>query len=243
MIRLCSKEKHKLIGKKISSYTIESVIGQGRYGICFLAHSDAGMQVVVKKFKRGMFILNGKKNEFEAVILSQLNDQRVPELLGVINEQGFYAYVLEFKPGRTIKEMLFTDHHRFTDKEIYDIGLKLIGIIKYLHHRGIVHRDIRIPNVLLQDGEVFLVDFGLARWANHDRYSYSYDYSYFGDFLLYLFYSSFDESQPHNKKAPWYQELNLSDDKSHVLKKMLRLELPYDSIDEIEADFIRFFKA
>jgi serine/threonine-protein kinase len=235
------KLKKNWVGKKISRYTISSLIGQGRYGICFLAHSDDGNQVVIKKFKKGLFVLNGRKNEYEAVILSQLQDSRVPELLGVINEQGFYGFVLEYKPGKTIKEMLFKDHHEFSDQEIYAIGAQLIEIIKYLHHHGVVHRDIRLPNVLFRNGKLFLVDFGLARWADDHRYLYSFDFSYLGDFLLYLIYSAFDETLTRSKKTPWYDELNLDAEKTHFLKKLLRLEIPYETVDQIEIDFRKIF--
>jgi len=235
-----TKIKTKYVGKKISSYTIDTLIGQGRYGICFLAHSDDNQKVVLKKFKTKMFIKNAKKNEFEAVILSQLQDKRIPQLLGVINEKGFYGFVLEFKYGLTIKELLFKKHHKFSDKEIYEIGSKLIGIIKYLHHNGVVHRDIRIPNVLYDHGDVTLVDFGLARWSNN-QYPFDMDYSYLGDFLLYLFYSTF-ESTKRSKKKPWYVELDLTDDQKQFLKKLLRLEPTYDSIDDVEAIFLKLFK-
>jgi len=62
-------------GKKFGCYTIGDVIGQGRYGLCFLARSEKEQVVIIKKFKPGMFKKNSEKNVFEAVILLKLSYQ------------------------------------------------------------------------------------------------------------------------------------------------------------------------
>lgn len=228
-------------GKQFGEYVIEKPIGEGRYGLCFLARSKRGQKVVIKKFRSSLLKKSSEKNIYEAVVLSKLNDKRIPELLGVINEKGFYGFVLEYKQGVTVKDMLFKYRHNFSQKEIFNIGIKLINIISYLHENGIVHRDIRIPNVLVDNDEVYLIDFGLARWADNDRYPYDSDFSYLGDFLLYLFYSSYSLSKNH-KKLPWYNELPLTYEQKVFLKKLLRIELVYEKIQDIEKDFIKFFK-
>ncbi len=199
------------IGKQYGGYTLLKLIGEGRYGVCFLAESHNGTQVVIKRFKPSIFKKNKDKNMYEAVILSQLSHQAIPELLGVINENDFYGFVLEKKRGDTVQSLLFEKKYRFTKQEIYFIGYQLIDIIQYLHSHGVVHRDIRIPNVLVDNGIVYLVDFGLARWADNARYKYEIDFSYLGDFLLYLLYSTFSKQTKRN--LPWYEELSRLTDK------------------------------
>jgi len=76
--------------------------------------------------------------------------------------------VLEQKPGFTVETMLFKQKYIFKKSEIFNIGSQLIAIIKYLHEKEIVHRDLRIPNVLINNNKVSLVDFGLARWVDDD---------------------------------------------------------------------------
>lgn len=224
----------------MSGYTLERSIGEGRYGVCFLAKSAEGKAVIIKKFKPGIFEKNCERNAFEAVILSQLDDSCIPELLGVINEKGFYGFVLEFKAGDTLKDMLFEKKHRFTEAEFVSIGIQLIRIITYLHGKGIVHRDIRIPNLLINQGEISLIDFGLARWADEGQYPYNLDYSYLGDVLLYLLYSSFDAPKGH-KKSPWYDELPLMPDQRSFIKKLMGLEATHHGISEVEKDFRQVF--
>lgn len=231
----------KYSGKKCGDYIIEKPVGEGRYGLCFLARRNDGEKVIIKKFKPKIFKKNGDKNAYEAVILSKLKDKRIPELLGVINQKGFYGFVLEFKHGTTVKELLFKQNYKFSREEFFNIGTKLISIIRYIHENGVVHRDIRIPNVIINDGEVYLIDFGLARWADDSQYFYGLDYSYIGDFLLYLLYSSF-EAKSKEKNLPWYKELPLSDEQKLFLKKLFCIEKPYQNIYDIQNDFIKFFK-
>lgn len=231
----------KYSGKQIGRYTIETPIGEGRYGLCFIARSDIGQKVIIKKFKPSIFKKNSEKNEHEAVILSKLKDKRIPEFLGVINEKGFYGFVLDFKNGTTVKDMLFKHKHKFSHEEFFNIGIKLIRIISCIHENGVVHRDIRIPNVLIDNSEVYFIDFGLARWADNNQYPYNLDFSYLGDFLLYLLYSSFQTKEEH-KKLPWYKELILTFEQKLFLKKLLGIELVYENIHDIETDFIKAFK-
>jgi serine/threonine protein kinase len=230
----------RYVGKQFGRYTIETSIGEGRYGLCFLASSDMGQKVAIKKFKPSLFKKNSEKNVYEAVILSQLKDKRIPEFLGVINEEGFYGFILEYKNGSTVKDMLFKYKYKFSHEEFFNIGIKLIRIIRYLHENGVVHRDIRIPNVLIDKGEVYLIDFGLARWADNNQYPYNLDFSYLGDFLLYLLYSSF-QIKEKPKKLPWYKELSLTFEQKVFLKKLLGIELVYENIHDIEIDFIKAF--
>jgi len=231
----------KYLGRQIGKYCVEAPAGQGRYGLCFIARSDQGKKVILKKFKPGLLKKNSEKNAFEAVILSRLNDKRIPELLGVLNEKGFYGFVLELKNGSTVRDMLFRNKHEFSSEEIFNIGTRLISIIKYIHENGVVHRDISISNVLIDKGDVYLIDFGLARFADHNRYPYNLDFSYLGDFLIYLLYSSF-KTKEKNKKLTWYMELSLSAKQQLFLKRLLGLELVYENIYDIEADFIEDFK-
>ena len=231
----------KYNGQKLGNYTIMELVGEGRYGMCFLARTNTGQKVIIKKFRQGIFKKNSEKNMHEAVILSKLKDIRIPELLGVINQKSFYGYVLELKPGNTVKDLLFKHKHRFSDEEFYNIGLQLIHIIEHLHENGIVHRDIRIPNVLVDNENVYLIDFGLARFVDSNEYKYDLDYSYLGDFFLYLLYSSFSNKNKY-KKLPWHKELSLTDKQKTFLKKLMGLETVYESIKDVEVDFVDAFE-
>jgi len=94
--------------------------------------------------------------------------------------------------------------------------------------------------VIIDNEEVYLIDFGLARWSDN-QYPSHLDFSYLGDFLLYLLYSLFQTKKMH-KKLPWHQELPLTPEKTIFLKRLFGIEGIYDNINDIERDFIAFFK-
>lgn len=229
----------KYSGKRYSGYLIEKVVGEGRYGVCFLAHSRFGLQVIIKRFKSSLIKKGKERIAIEAIILSQISHANIPEFIGVVHEKNFYGFVLELKTGDTVESMLFKQKHRFSYEEIFTVGSQLINIITYLHENGIIHGDIHPSNVLIENGVVNLIDFGLSRRVDYIHYTFDIDFSYLGDFLLYLLYST--HMPLTGKKCAWYNELNLSSDQNIFLKKLLRLEQPYDSITEVGYDFKRAF--
>lgn len=234
---------HKIIykNKKYDGYIIVDLLGEGRYGLCFLAKNiETNDLVVIKKLKSGVSN-HSQKHIPEAVFLSQLNHKNIPQFLGVINSKNFYAYVFEFIEGDTINHLLFEKKYKFSSKEIYNIGIQLIEIIKCIHSQNIIHKDISISNVILNKKEIFLIDFGLARQYEKGIYSYDMDFSHLGDFLLYLLYSSYEVIKK-KEKSPWYDELPLRKNQTIFLKKLFGIEGKYKNIDQVLKDFIEVFQ-
>lgn len=229
----------RYIGRNFRGYKILRLLGQGRYGACFEAMAPDGSSVVLKRFHNRMRRRNQKKNHFEPVILSVLDHDSVPSLLGVINAGKDYFFILEKMPGVSIETMLFKEHYIFSQSEFYRIGNQLIDIIAYLHDKNIVHRDIRAANVLWDHQKVSLIDFGLARFQEKNKYPPETDFSYLGDFLLYLLYSSFQGST--SKSRPWYEELSLSALQKCFLKRLLGIDPPYQDMIQIKEDFSSAF--
>lgn len=240
------------IGKVVGGYRISRIIGEGRYGICFLATSPLGEEVVIKKFKTGFSKRRSDQRVGEALALSALDDPRVPAFLGVINQPGFYGFILSYMPGETVRNLLFRSRHQFSRAEFFSIGHQLIDIIRYLHGIGFIHGDIRIDNVVIHENRVALLDYGLAYRADQAQHGYALDFSYLGDFLLYLLYSSFEamdksKEQPWHRRLPWqmsqpwHKELPLTDQEQLFLKKLFGLEPFYQGIDALASAFIDAF--
>jgi serine/threonine-protein kinase len=209
-------------------------IGEGRYGICYLVCKD-GNKYILKQLKNRMLRKVGIGRMFEEEILRTFEYPRIPRLIARISGDHFNGYLLEYKEGKTFEEIIYRDKHVFDRKEIYSIGLQLLAILGYLHERGVVHRDIRVPNTLYFEGKVYLVDFGLARWMDNGNYGPDIDFSFLGDFLLHLYYTSF--SIRISKKRPWFDELKLTNIETLILKRLLGIEKRYLTSDEIENDF------
>ena len=109
---------------------------------------------------------------------------------------------------------------------------KLLDLVEVLHNKNIVHRDVRLPNVIIRENkELALIDFGLARYINNEKYIKQEDYWYIGDFLIHLYYSSY---KPDSKEErPWYEELNLNEEEKVFLKKLMGIDKEYENIEQV----------
>lgn len=230
------KKVHKK-GSIIDDYRVLNYVGEGRYGICYLVEKNS-TKYILKEIKPKFFRKNPKKTKLEKEILSSLNHRNIPKMIKCVSNLNTYGYIIEYFQGKTVEDILFDDNHKFSYEDIYNIGLKLILIIEYIHSRNIVHRDIRIPNVILYENNVYLIDFGLARETNNN-YTFSEDFLRLGDFLLYLFYSCFNDKVSNN---PWYKELPFSLDEMAFFKRLFEINTSYKSILEIKTDFIKIFE-
>ncbi|APC81057.1 protein kinase family protein [Clostridium botulinum] len=235
VIKFFKRDTKYLPEQKIHEYTVLKVLGEGRFGICYLVQSN-NKQYILKQLKTKMLKKIGSKVIYEQEILKNINHNCIPKFVKTLQFERFFGYVLEYKEGKTFEEIICEDEYVFKREEIYDICIQIIEILKYLHKSGIVHRDIRIPNTIYYKKKVNLVDFGLARWINNKRYTENVDFSYLGDFLLHLYYTSFQCKTFKGK--PWYEELDLFSEEMNFLKRLLGIEKKYKNIEEVERDFL-----
>lgn len=219
---------------QVNEYKVQKILGEGRYGVCYqICHGPE--LYILKQLKRRMLKKSREKVYFEEEILRTLEHKRIPRFIEKIELEGFCGYVLEFKEGKTFEDIIYLDKYIFSREEIYNVGSQLIDILKYLHSKGVVHRDIRVPNTLYYEQKVNLVDFGLARWINKEKYRANMDFAYLGDFLLHQYYSSF-ECKEH-KRHPWYYELELTEKEQLFLKRLMGVEKRYKSIVRLSVIF------
>jgi serine/threonine-protein kinase len=221
-------------GQYFEGFRIEKTIGEGRFGVCYLITDDKNLYVL-KQFKKKMYRENPLKVQYEEEILKALKHEAIPGFVRKVEDSNLTGCILEYKQGITFEDMIFHQGHVFTRNEIYCIGKQVIDILYYLHGKGIVHRDIRVPNIIYNDNRIYLVDFGLARWIDDEKYKANIDFSYLGDFLIYLYYTSFTDKPGKNK--PWYEELVLSNKELVFLKKLMGIEKRYRNIKEVELGF------
>lgn len=238
VLTLFGRDAYCRSGDRVGDYLVEKTIGEGRYAICYQVSRNE-RRYVLKHLKKGMYRKSAEKARFEEEILRSLHHPSIPRFIERIQYADFCGYVLEFKEGRTFEDIIYLDGHTFDRNEICGIGTQLIGILKYLHETGIVHRDIRVPNTVYDGAMTGLIDFGLARWANGSKYRTDMDFAYLGDFLLHLYYTTFDYKG--GRKRPWYHELPLSDEELLLLKRLMGIEKKYEDIAEVEADFFAAF--
>ena len=226
-------DKYYKSKEKVNGYSILKIIGEGRYGIVYLAIDDKYQKCVIKQLKTEMLEETRKKLFYEEQILQELNNPKFPKFISKFKDEYREGYILEYIEGRVFEDLLVRDRYKFSKAEIYKIGSQLLEMVELLHNNNIVHRDIRLPNVILKENkELALIDFGLARIIDNKKYVKKMDYWFLGDFLIHLYYSSYKGTDSEEK--PWYEELDLNSEEEIFLKKLMGIEGSYQNIEDIK---------
>ncbi|CEQ08915.1 serine/threonine protein kinase [[Clostridium] sordellii] len=227
-------------GENIKDYTIIKIIGEGRYGIAYLCEKNSNEKYVIKQLKEDMVEKSKEKLFYEEEIMKYLDDKRFPKFIEKFDFDNTKYYVVEFVNGKDFYDLLTFDEYEFSRNEIYDIAQKILNIIISLQEKNIVHRDIRISNVIMNEKkDLVLIDFGLARYIDNNRYKKEIDYWYMADFLLHLYYSSFDDEGMEQEDRPWYEELDLNNEEINFLKRLMGIEKSYENTQEIMTDLLK----
>ncbi|MEZ6059392.1 MAG: protein kinase [Planctomycetaceae bacterium] len=161
------------VGDRLGRFRLLELLGRGGMGSVFRAQDEAdGTPVAVKIIRPDIARRPDALARFrrEARVLEQLNNPFVTNLLE-FNEDGGVPYlVMEFVAGRSLQREL-KERGKLPETTAAAIMADVCRALRDAHRRGIVHRDIKPDNILLQDVEpseqpswrVKLSDFGIAR--------------------------------------------------------------------------------
>lgn len=149
-------------------YRIVEILGRGGMGAVYRAVDESlGVDVAVKE---NLFTTDDYARQFrmEAVILAGIRHPNLPRVTDhfVMEEQGQYL-VMDYIEGDDLRQRI-EKQGTLNEAEAIRIGAAVCDALTYLHTRKppILHRDIKLGNVkLVPDGNVVLVDFGLAKQA------------------------------------------------------------------------------
>jgi hypothetical protein len=157
-------------------YEIEAPIGQGGMGAVYRARDRTNELVVAVKQLRpdaGAGFENQEmlaRFEGEWQLLRTLNHPRIPRMLDAFRVEQCGYYVMEFIEGKSLDQVLKgfkSNGRRFPEELLLQYSLQILDVLEYLHGlpKSLLHRDVKPQNIIVRDvdGELFLVDFGLAR--------------------------------------------------------------------------------
>jgi serine/threonine protein kinase len=161
---------------RIGHYEVLQVLGRGGFGIVFRAFDEMLQRVVALKVMAPQLAATSparKRFLREARSSAQVRHENVVQVYEV-GEQPLPYLAMEFIPGETLQQKL-DRAGPLEVPEVLRIGRQIAEGLAAAHATGLIHRDIKPGNVLLEGGQqmVKITDFGLARTADDASISQS----------------------------------------------------------------------
>lgn len=149
--------------------------GHGSFGTVYRIRRDFDGKHVAGKVFRAQPGLHGDREADRALRdeLEALESLQHPNIVRVMNpvrlgQQGTWMLVSEWVDGTTL-ESATLGVHRLPDDRVHHVGRQLLDALVYLEAAGVVHRDIKPTNVMIdQSGSVKLIDFNLTRISGRE---------------------------------------------------------------------------
>ncbi len=154
----------------LGRYQLVRVLGQGSMGVVHEAvDPQLGRTVAIKTVLRAHLLDDETSGEYiarfqrEARAAGRLQHPHIVTVFDFGDETDVSYIVMEYVRGRELAQA-FTAGERFELGEIVRIMGQLLDALAYAHAQGVVHRDVKPANVMLDEhGNVKLTDFGVAR--------------------------------------------------------------------------------
>ncbi len=151
---------------ELEKYEIVEEIGRGGVAVVYkgrhkVLHNDVAVKVLHQEFTRDPeFVkrfVNGARNA------ARLKHPNIIPVFDVGDEQGCHYIVMEFLRGETLEERI-GKHGPFSEREIEEVIGPIADALDYAHTNGIIHRDIKSPNIFMKEGGgAILMDFDIAK--------------------------------------------------------------------------------
>ena len=147
-------------------YQISNLLGEGAYGKVFMGKSLLlGEPVAIKCFDKSKVKSDSNFNRIiqEVQISKELYHKNIIKFYEIFENKKFIFLVLEYANNKDLLTYL-KEHGIFTEAQFRPILVQMLDALKYLHSKKILHRDIKLDNILLNNkNEVKLCDFGVSR--------------------------------------------------------------------------------
>lgn len=173
------------------TYVIKKVLGQGGFGITYLASVklkgmlgtlNSDMNVAIKEFymrdycmrddsgsvsfsdssKGSMSQKYAKKFVKEALHLSKLEHQNIVKVAESFEYNNTSYYVMEYLDGKCLDDYV-AENIGLSEYESIKFIRQIGAALSYMHSQEMLHMDVKPKNVMLKDGRCVLIDFGLAK--------------------------------------------------------------------------------
>ena len=177
-----------------NDYRIERVLGQGSFGITYVANVrlkgrlgaiESTAMVAIKEFflrdvssRNGLRVFSVSDSTLcsdyrcdflrEAQNLSRLDNDHIVKVLETIEENDTVYYVMEYLSGGNLDQHILS-HGKLSCREALDIAIQIGEALKCMHAQHMLHLDLKPLNVMRgEDGHIVLIDFGLSKCFGAD---------------------------------------------------------------------------
>ncbi|MDE3053506.1 MAG: serine/threonine protein kinase, partial [Gemmatimonadota bacterium] len=158
-----------LVAALSDRYRIERPLGAGGMATVYLAHDlRHGRRVAIKVLRPGVAeVIGGERFLQEIRVTAGLQHPHILPLHDSGSVGDLLYYVMPCVEGSSLRDRLNAEP-RLPVETVLRLGEQVAGALDYAHRRGVIHRDVKPENILLQDGQAFLADFGIAFAMNGD---------------------------------------------------------------------------
>ncbi|MCW1925678.1 protein kinase [Luteolibacter arcticus] len=229
-------------GEKVGKFTIQNVLGQGGFGITYLAYDQQlHREVALKELFPVDLVVRSEKTIFprdaslekdfqrarsrfikEGIALARFNHPAVAQVHEIIEGNGTAYIVTKLEEGRTLETYLRDLNKRPDRGEIISLLLPLLDGLKAVHSSGYLHRDIKPSNIMIgYDGQPVLIDFGSARSSIQNRAVMTA--------VVTPGYAPFEQYSESGDQGPWSDLFSLAG----VMVRAIRGETPPDVMGRI----------
>jgi serine/threonine protein kinase len=158
-----------IIDKAIKPYKVRKEIGQSTFSVVYLICDPFDGIAALKRIKK---IRNSKdwtvEAQNEVAIIKEITHPNIISLIDHFEDKDSHYMVLSFCEGGDLYSLVAHNKTRLEDEKTKQYFKQLVDALSYIHNIGIVHRDIKLENILLdlKQENVILTDFGFAtRWS------------------------------------------------------------------------------
>ena len=156
-----------MIGKNLQHYRILEKLGAGGMGDVYLAEdTKLKRKVAVKVLPEDMALDPVRLARFrrEAEAVAALNHPNIVTIYSVEDADGVHFLTMEFVDGKPLQKLI--PGSGIDLRQFFDIAIPLADALASAHAKGITHRDLKPPNVMISsEGRVTMLDFGLAKFV------------------------------------------------------------------------------
>ncbi|KAH6609195.1 serine threonine kinase kin4 [Trichoderma cornu-damae] len=159
---------------KFGDFILGNTIGEGEFGKVKLGwKQDSSVQVAIKLIKRDTVGHNPSrlaKIKREVTILRGIHHPNIVRLIDMVETDRYIGIILEYASGGELFDYIL-NHRYLKDNSARRLFSQLVSGVGYLHKKGIVHRDLKLENLLLdRNRNIIITDFGFANTFDpHDE--------------------------------------------------------------------------